>query len=141
MGLNDLDGPKLVPNRPSVPKWPKIIKKVPRCPRMCLSILKVCLNEELDKSLNQSFQGGLEKAGCVSSNELPENYCEVLKKHLRHMLRGQNWGFTIRPQSCKLSNCTTKLLCNIVHPFLSKTMQPKIKKYLFDYYILHILKH
>ena len=32
---------------------------------------------ELDKSLNQSPQGGLEKIGYTSNNEPPGNYCKI----------------------------------------------------------------
>ena len=37
---------------------------------------------ELDKSLNQSPQGGLEKIGYTSSNGPSRNYCEVPNKYL-----------------------------------------------------------
>ena len=43
---------------------------------------------ELDKSLNQSPQGGLEKIGYISSNGPLENYCKIRDKYLiGHMLR------------------------------------------------------
>ena len=49
----------------------------------------------LDKSLNQSPQGGLEKIGYTSSNEPPGNCCKIWDKYLiGHMLRGQNGGST-----------------------------------------------
>ena len=38
---------------------------------------------ELDKSLNQSFQGGLEKIGYTSSNGPSENYYEALEVNLK----------------------------------------------------------
>ena len=44
---------------------------------------------ELDKSLNQSPQGGLEKIGYTSSNGPPENCCKVSNKYLiGHVLGG-----------------------------------------------------
>ena len=50
----------------------------------------------LDKSLNQSPQGGLEKIGYTSSNMPPGNCCKVLNKYLiGHVLGGQNGGSTI----------------------------------------------
>ena len=50
---------------------------------------------ELDKSLNQSPQGGLEKIDYMSSNGLPWNYCKIWDKYLiGHVIRGQNGGFT-----------------------------------------------
>ena len=51
---------------------------------------------ELDKSLNQSPQGGLEKIGYVSSNGPPGNCCKIRDKYLiEHVLRGQNGGSTL----------------------------------------------
>ena len=50
---------------------------------------------ELDKSLNQSSQGGLEKIGYTSSNGLPWNCCKRQDKYLvGHVLRRQNGGST-----------------------------------------------
>ena len=50
---------------------------------------------ELDKSLNQSPYGGLEKIGYMSRDGLPGNCCKVHNKYLiRHVLRGQNEGST-----------------------------------------------
>ena len=46
---------------------------------------------ELDKSLNQSLKGSLEKIGYTSSDGPPRNYCKVPNKYLiGHVLRGQN---------------------------------------------------
>ena len=53
---------------------------------------------ELDKSLNQSFQGGLEKIGYTSSNGPPENCCKIRNQYLiRQVLGGQNGGSTNMP--------------------------------------------
>ena len=50
----------------------------------------------LDKSLNQSPQGGLEKIGYMSSNGPPRNCYKVPNKYLiGHVLGGQNGGSTI----------------------------------------------
>ena len=50
---------------------------------------------ELDKSLNQSPQGGLEKIGYMSSNGPPGNCYKVPNKYLiGHVLGGQNGGST-----------------------------------------------
>ena len=50
----------------------------------------------LDKSFNQSPQGGSEKIGYTSSNRPPGNYRKVLNKYLiGHVLGGQNEGSTI----------------------------------------------
>ena len=50
----------------------------------------------LDRSLNQSRQGGLENIDYTSSNALPENCCKIQNKYLiGHVLRGQNGGSTI----------------------------------------------
>ena len=50
----------------------------------------------IDKSLNQSLQGGLEKIGYTSGNGPLGNYCKIQDKYLiRHVLRGQNGGFTL----------------------------------------------
>ena len=46
---------------------------------------------ELDKSLNQTSQHGLEKIDYTSSNEPPGSYCKVLNEHIiGHVLVGQN---------------------------------------------------
>ena len=53
---------------------------------------------ELDKSLNQSPHGGLEKIGYTSSNGAPGNSCKVQNKYLiGHVLGGQNGGSTNMP--------------------------------------------
>ena len=50
---------------------------------------------ELDKSLNQSPQGGLENIGYMSSNEPLGNCYKVPNKYLiGHVLGGQNGGST-----------------------------------------------
>ena len=52
----------------------------------------------LDKSLNQSPQGGLENIDYMSSNGPPRNCCKVLNEHtIAHMLVGQNGGSTNMP--------------------------------------------
>ena len=49
----------------------------------------------LDKSLNQSLQGNLEKIGYMSSNGLLGNCYKVLNKYLiGHVLGEQNGGST-----------------------------------------------
>ena len=49
----------------------------------------------LDKSLNQSLQGGLEKIGYMSSNGPLRNCCKVSDKYLiGHVLGEQNGGST-----------------------------------------------
>ena len=59
---------------------------------------------ELDESINQSPQGGLEKIGYTSSNEPPGNCCKVSNKYLiKHVLWGQNGGSTI-PNKLSLDN-------------------------------------
>ena len=55
-------------------------------PMSKLGLLRVTM--ELNKSLNQSPQGGLEKIGYTSSNGPPENYYKILDKYLiGHLLR------------------------------------------------------
>ena len=50
----------------------------------------------LDKSLNQSPEGGLEKIDYTSSNGPPRNCCKVPDKYLiGHELGGQNGGSTM----------------------------------------------
>ena len=50
---------------------------------------------ELDKSLNQSPQGGLEKIGYTSSNGPLGNCCKIRNKYLiGHVLGRQNGRFT-----------------------------------------------
>ena len=62
-------------------------------PRSKLGLPKVTM--ELDKSLNQSPQGGLEKISYMSSNGPLGNCCKVLNKYLiGHVLGGQNGGST-----------------------------------------------
>ena len=64
-------------------------------PKSKLGLLRVTMG--LDKSLNQSSQGGLEKIGYMSSNGPLGNCCKVLNKYLiGHVLRGQNGGSTTR---------------------------------------------
>ena len=73
MGLGCLSGPKVVPNG---------TKSKLRLPRDTM---------ELDESLNQSPQCGLEKIGYTSSNGPPGNYYKVSNKYLiGHVLGGQN---------------------------------------------------
>ena len=53
---------------------------------------------KLDKSLNQSSHGGLEKIDYMSSNGPLGNCCKVLNKYLiGHVLEGQNGGSTNMP--------------------------------------------
>ena len=60
-------------------------------PKSKLGLPRVTM--ELDKSLNQSPQGGLERIGYMSSNGLPGNCCKIWNKHLiGHVLGGQNGG-------------------------------------------------
>ena len=47
-------------------------------PKSKLGVPRVTI--ELDKSLNQSFQCGLEKIGYMSSNGPPGNWCKVPNK-------------------------------------------------------------
>ena len=55
---------------------------------------------ELDKSLNQSFQGGLENIGYMSSNGPPGNCCKIWNQYLiGHVLGGQNGGSTLPKQA------------------------------------------
>ena len=50
----------------------------------------------LDKSLNQSLQGGLENIGYTSSNGPPGNCYKISNKYLiGHLLGEQNGGSTI----------------------------------------------
>ena len=50
----------------------------------------------IDKSLNQSPQGGLEKIGYTSSNGSSGNCCKIRDKYLiGHVLGGQNGGSTL----------------------------------------------
>ena len=63
-------------------------------PKSKLVLLRVTMG--LDKSLNQSPKGGLEKIGYTSSNGPPRNYCKVPNNYLiGHVLRGQNGGSTL----------------------------------------------
>ena len=65
-------------------------------PKSKLGLPRVTM--ELDKSLNHSPQGGLEKIGYTSSNGPPRNYCKIQDKYLiGHVLRGQNRGSTNMP--------------------------------------------
>ena len=46
---------------------------------------------ELDKSLNQSPQGGIEKIDYMSSNRPPRNCCKISNKYqIGHVLERQN---------------------------------------------------
>ena len=54
-------------------------------PKSKLGLPRVTM--ELDESINQSPQGGLEKIGYTSSNEPPGNCCKVSNKYLiKHVL-------------------------------------------------------
>ena len=69
---------------------PKVFRTVPKSK---LGLPRVTMG--LDKSLNQSLQGGLEKISYISSNRLPRNFYKVPNKHLiGHVLGGQNRGST-----------------------------------------------
>ena len=62
-------------------------------PKSKLGLPRVTM--ELDKSLNQSPQGDLEKIGYTSSNGLLGNCCKIWDKYLiGHVLREQNKGST-----------------------------------------------
>ena len=63
-------------------------------PRFKLGLPRVTM--ELDKYLDQSPQGGLEKTSYMSSNGPPRNCCKVQNKYLiGHVLGGQNGGSTM----------------------------------------------
>ena len=63
-------------------------------PKSKLGLPRVTMG--LNKSLNQSLQGGLEKIGYTSSNGSPGNCCKVRNKHIiGHVLGGQNGGCTL----------------------------------------------
>ena len=65
----------------------------PVVPKSRLGLPRVIM--ELDKSLNQSPQSGLEKIGYTSSNKPLGNCCKVPNKYLiEHVLGGQNRGST-----------------------------------------------
>ena len=65
-------------------------------PKSKLGLPRVTM--ELDKSLNQSPQGGLEKISYMSSNGPPGNCYKVRNKYLiGHVLGGQNGGSTTSP--------------------------------------------
>ena len=58
-------------------------------PKSKLGLPRVTM--ELNKSLNQSPKGGLEKIGYTSSNGPPGDCCKIQNKYLiGHVLRGQN---------------------------------------------------
>ena len=85
----------------------------PNGPKSKLGLPRVTM--ELDKSLNQSSQGDLEKIGYTSSNGPPRNYCKIQDKYLiGHVLRGQNRGSTNMPlfgrgheyRECNMSGTT-----------------------------------
>ena len=62
-------------------------------PKSKLGLPRVIM--ELDKSLNQSPQGGLENISYTSSNGPPGNCCKVPNKYLiGHVLGKQNGGST-----------------------------------------------
>ena len=74
-------------------------------PKSKLGLPRVTM--ELNKSLNQSPQSGLEKIGYTSSNGPSGNYCKIWDKYLiGHVLRGQNGGSTI----CQFGNEVNKKL-------------------------------
>ena len=61
-------------------------------PKSKLGLPRVTMG--LDKSLNQSPQGGAEKIDYTSSNKPPGNYCKVPNKYLiGHVLGRQNGGY------------------------------------------------
>ena len=63
-------------------------------PKSKLGLPRVTM--ELDKSLNQSPQGGLEKIGYTSGNGPLGNCCKIRNKYLiGHVLGRQNGGSTI----------------------------------------------
>ena len=62
-------------------------------PKSKLGLPRVTM--ELDKSINQSSQGGFEKISYTSSNGPLGNCCKVPNKYLiGHVLGGQNGGST-----------------------------------------------
>ena len=62
-------------------------------PKSKLGLPKVTMG--LEKSLNQSSQGGLKKIGYTSNNEPPENCCKVPNEHIiGHVLVGKKGGST-----------------------------------------------
>ena len=64
-------------------------------PKSKLGLPRVTM--ELDKSLNHSPQGGLEKIDYTSSNGPPGNCCKIPDKYLiGHLLEGQNGGSILR---------------------------------------------
>ena len=68
----------------------------PMVPKSKLGLPRVTMG--LDKSLNQSSQGGLEKIGYTSSNGPLVNCCKVPSKYLiGHVLKGQNGRSTNMP--------------------------------------------
>ena len=48
-------------------------------------------NGGLDKSLNQSLEGGSKKTSCMGSNGPPKNYYGVLKENLKTCAKGTKW--------------------------------------------------
>ena len=63
-------------------------------PKSKLGLPRVTM--ELDKSLNQSPQGGLEKIGYTRSNGPLGDCCKIRDKYLiGHVIRGQNRGSTM----------------------------------------------
>ena len=65
----------------------------PRVPKSKLGLPRVTMG--LDKSFNQSPQGGLEKMSYTSSNGPLGNCCKVPNEHIiGHVLVGQNGGST-----------------------------------------------
>ena len=66
----------------------------PKVPKSKLGLPRLTMG--IDKSLNQSPQGGLEKIGYMSSNGSLGNCCKVLNEHtIGHVLVGQNGRSTI----------------------------------------------
>ena len=73
-------------------------------PKSKLGLPRVTM--ELDKSLNQSPQGGLEKISYTSSNGPSGNCCKIPNKYLiRHVLGGQNGGYTNMPLFSRDREC------------------------------------
>ena len=54
-----------------------------------LGLLRVIMG--LDKSLNQSLQGGEKKINNMNNNGLPRNYCETLEVNLKTCAKWTKW--------------------------------------------------
>ena len=73
----------------------------PRAPKSKLGLPRVTI--ELDKSLNQIFQGGLENIGYTSSNGPPWNCCKIRNQYLiGHMLGEQNGESTASQENTRI---------------------------------------